>query len=43
MTHGCTGLFAIAAPLSFIALAILVIGVLEYLRRKRTENTEDDW
>ncbi len=43
MSYGCAGLFAIAAPLSFIALAIVAIGILEYLRRRRTADPDDDW
>ena len=43
MTEGCSGYWAIAVPLTMIASFILVIGVLEYLRRKRTEDEDDDW
>ena len=43
VTQGCSSYWAIAMPLFLIAFFILVIGILEYLRRKRTEDTEDDW
>ncbi len=43
MNNSCAGQFAIAAPLCFIAFLILVIGILEYLRRRRTANQDDDW
>jgi hypothetical protein len=39
----CAGYVAVAIPLAFIAVMIGVIGVLEFLRRKRTEDKNDDW
>lgn len=39
----CVGYAIVAIPLGLIALFIGVIGVLEFLRRERTETKEDDW
>jgi hypothetical protein len=39
----CAGYVAVSIPLGFIALMMGVIGVLEFLRRKRTPDKNDDW
>ena len=43
MNHTCAGLYAVAIPLFFIAAMLGFVGVAEYLRRRRTEDENDDW